>query len=162
MPQARIAVGLLVTAFLAAAPADAAVRFGDDVDAGPHPASQTGTGTNGLTQLPAGSPLPVAAPTSGVVTRMRLRHGPTGVQPGYVSFRILRDSPTDPGDHRVRHASPNGGRVEVPVPASKGAGVLTYLPVDDSGRRAGIPVRQGELIGFYHLVPPSQPPTFTY
>jgi hypothetical protein len=139
-----LAVAALVAAALPAS-ADAAVLFGHDLSTG-----NLGYGLNSgeaaAINTPApGSSYPVAAPSGGVVTRIRMRYGQTASAAGSVSFRVLRPE-AGTGRFSGRLASPDGTLFRLPLLPNTADAILTYAPNDTNDRRVGIPVAAGDRI----------------
>lgn len=135
----------LLAACAAAGAAHGAIVIGSDLATEP----TIGLAVDGVgTQIAprSGASLSVVSPSSGVLTRIRLRYGSTDEDSGIVAFRIL--SGTNPFD--ARPATADGAELQFPLPANVpagGGGFLDYVPTDAAGTPVGIPIAAGERLG---------------
>jgi hypothetical protein len=125
--------------------ASAATVFGPPIDTLTPtfgtPLNVTTTGT----KLAGGAS--AAAPISGVLTRLRLRRGVAGADPGVYAYRIM--SGTSP-NLTARPASPSGANdVFLTFKPSSPSGIDSYFPVDAVGHAVGIPITAGEYLAIW-------------
>jgi hypothetical protein len=145
-------VALAACGLLAAAPsAYGAVTIGSDLSA--TPASGCVLPPNQylctLTQLAptSGATLALTAPSTGVITQIRLKHGPVGTTGNSVGFRIL--TPTEPPSNEFTAwiASPSG--TGGTFATSTSAGIDTFHFYDDASCPRGVAIYEGERLGVY-------------
>lgn len=142
----------------AAATAGAATVFGPPIDAlTPNFGTPSNTTTTG-TMLAGG--VSAAAPVSGVLTRLRLRRGTAGADPGVYAFRIM--SGTSPV-LTARPASPSGADdVYLGFKPGSAAGIDSHFPTDASGDAVGIPIAGGEYLAIWtQKLAAGEAPAFT-
>jgi hypothetical protein len=139
---------------VASAPASAATVFGSDLAAAP--TSVFGANNVTLTNSAprTGSSTPVTSPISGVLVRIRIRHGAVGTTPGRYAFRIL--SGTSP-NYTARPATASGANETILWPANAPAGIANHIPSDADGRPKGVPIAAGERLALWQESQTSAP-----
>jgi hypothetical protein len=137
----------LVVALTLAAPAGARTVAGAQLDVAPNAALGASTpsvfGVN--TVAPSGATLPINTPAAGVLTEIRVRHGATTSTPSILGLRLA--SGAAPNFTLQRLTSVADG----PWPANQPAGILTFRPVDEYGRQAGVPIGVGESVAVLRI-----------
>jgi hypothetical protein len=130
-----------------AAPAGAAETVGSDLTGTPNlQAAPAGWLTTQTTPSPA-SQFAAEVSASGVITKLRLRHNPTGASPGVTVLRIV--SGTAPN-----YVSRTHDRLDdFSVPANAPAGIFEIVPKDTIGFPQGVPIAAGERVGLGQLTP---------
>jgi hypothetical protein len=94
---------------------------------------------------PSGVTLPLTAPSTGVITQILVKHGPSGVDPGTYGFRVLSGS--------AAAYSTTGAPVELPDspwPSNAGPGTRPFTP-SLGGAPKGIPIGAGERLGMVRI-----------
>jgi hypothetical protein len=129
-----------------AAPAQAATTFGSTLAGTPGgglPANDV------LTQL-TGNGISATAPSSGVVTAIRVKHGTSTPSPGLYAYRILTgDGSGASPSFTARPATASGQNDTFLSWRPSFAVTEVYFPTDASGQRVGIPIAAGERIALW-------------
>jgi Ca2+-binding RTX toxin-like protein len=142
MASRRILQGVTMSAatlILAAAPAGAAEIVGSDLTRTPDSAPAIDT-IRVQTTAPTGVLIPAAASTAGVITKLRLKHGTSGADPGLHTFRIV--SGTAPNYAMRSHVRLS----DFTAPSNAVAGELVFIPKDDANNPQGVPIAAGERV----------------
>lgn len=145
------ACGLAASALLVGAPAaHGATTIGSDLSGTPAagcviwPNQYLCT----LTQLTStsGASLALTAPSDGVITQIRLKHGSVGSTGNSVGFRILTPA-AGSNEFTARIASPSG--TQGTFATSTFAAIDTFGFEDGYGCRRGVAIHTGEQLGIY-------------
>jgi Ca2+-binding RTX toxin-like protein len=138
----RALAGAIVLVAVSAPPAGAATLIGSPLTATPviHP---SGVRTYVQVTPDAASSVPAAAPASGVLVAMKVKHDvATADTP--IAFRILSGTPPE---FTARAATPDGSlAATLTVANGAAAGIDTYSPRDAAGDPVGVPIAAGERV----------------
>src|SRR2546423_3496888 len=144
-----VACGTVALATALPASAPAATTFGSDLSLAPNQQYANSNFVMTSTIAPPTSTTPVAAPVSGVLVRIRVRHGVVSSNPGRYAFRILTGNASP---FTARPATPSGTNEPLAWAASAPAGIETYIPTDANGRPRGVSVSAGERLSIWYEV----------